>query len=332
MDFGDVNELARFLSDEAKDPARPLLPDGSRIGNWQVLAYLGGGGFGEVYRVKHHDLRLVCALKLPRGGSQEHYARFMREVRFISRQTDSRFPRFYEYGTDEGRPYLIMELLEPCDLPKGERKIAEFMLSLCETTQLLHNQGFVHRDIKPSNILYRPGSRRPILVDFGLVKEIGLTGANSTNDLTKECKVVGTRRYAAPEQLSGETIADVADVHSLGVLADACFCQNAPRRWRRIIQRATSSLPEQRYASVGHLEHAIRFRYLSVWLTVFLAGCILVVSVIIVNAVSLKNDETREAVDDANISTESDDGKDDRGAVNLIRGTRNSSDSAAEWL
>ena len=331
MDFDDIDELFRFLSDDAKDPANPLLPNGYRIGNWQVLAYLGGGGFGEVYRVKHIDLDVIRALKLLKSDSRESRARFMREVLFVAQQTDSKFPRFYEYGTDDGRPYLIMELLEPRDLPRGEHKISEFMLSLCETCKELHKQGFVHRDIKPSNILYRPGSRRPILVDFGLLKEIDLSGASLTCELTEQHRGVGTSRYAAPEQLAGEAIADVADVHSLGVLADECFCRNAPKRWSRIIQRATTSLPEQRYASVSHLERAIRFRNFSFGLFFLLTGIMLIISWLVANEVCLRREETCGSIEpDTNPAISNNVREVWRDDMKPSK--QNSSDSAAEWL
>ena len=160
-----------------------------------------------------------------------------------------------------------MELLEPGDLPKGERAIARFLLKVCGAVDELHAQGLVHRDIKPSNILWRTGGPRsratavPVLADLGLVKDVTTSDARRpTSDVT--IGGVGTPGYGAPEQMERGEATLTADIHALGVLADRCFGGHPPRAWARIIERATSSIPDRRYPSVAAFARAIRRRHL----------------------------------------------------------------------
>lgn len=263
MDLDNEKELVKFLSEEVKDPANPLLKPGTLVGNWVVKAYLGGGGFGEVYRVEHQKLNIICALKILKDLDPSNRARFFREVEILAREIHSGVPRFYELNQLDSRPYVIMELLYPRELPNKDRDVAKYLHCLCGVVGALHQNGFVHRDIKPFNVLFRKNGEL-VLVDYGLVKAMAL-GSNESKfstDITQPSLAVGTNRYAAPEQLMGEPANVVADIHSIGVLIDTCFNGSSPKSWRRIIQKATSSIPKQRFASVDMLDQAIRLRFL----------------------------------------------------------------------
>jgi eukaryotic-like serine/threonine-protein kinase len=163
------SDIVSLLRSEAQDFADPVLKSGDHVGAWTVTAFLGGGGFGEVYRVVHSQIGLACALKLLKDLSETSRARFLLEARVLARQLHPGIPRFYETGEVNGRPYLVMELLVPRELPVKEQGIANLAFRLCSICQSLHAAGLAHRDIKPENVLYRE-SGEVVLADYGLVK------------------------------------------------------------------------------------------------------------------------------------------------------------------
>ena len=261
MGADERNKLDRFLAEEAVDPAKPILAVGEKVGSWRICAYLGGGGFGEVYRVEHVKIGISCAMKLLRRKSHSSRERFSREAKVLAEHPHSAMPLFYEIGEEHGRPYIVMELLIPRELPKSDYGVALLLRQLCAVISSLHARGFVHRDVKPSNVLYRK-SGEAVLVDYGLIKKSVSSDGCATDLLTKENVAVGTERYAAPEQLAGGAVDVSADIHALGVLVDTCFHGAASRRWNRIIRRATSSIPKQRYKSAKDFCTAVRWRFL----------------------------------------------------------------------
>lgn len=319
MNIDSINELDRFLSEEAVDPAKPILPVGELVGSWRVCAYLGGGGFGEVYRVEHVKVGLVCAMKVLRRESLSSKERFFLEARVLADHPHSAMPRFYELGKVRGRPYIVMELLAPRELPKSDREVAKLLRQLCGVISALHALNYVHRDIKPSNVLYRQGGEA-VLVDYGLIKKSASSGESKVDRLalTRASVVVGTERYAAPEQLAGGLVDVSADIHALGVLADACFQGNAPWRWNRLVRRATSSIPEQRFKSVKDFERAITWRFAMEG--VIILASILVLVIAVMSPIAIRQGVQAKAGD--GVATNS--------AVSVR--SCNASDSAGEWL
>ena len=282
-----VDEIEGILSSRERMPTGASFPDGIVFGSWRVTAFLGKGGNGEVYRVVHVLLGTPAALKVLVRDEPRARERFMREAKLLSELKSASFPQFLEYGEANGCVYLVMELLEPGDLPSGDREVVRFLRQICEAVAELHVRGIVHRDIKPSNILWRMvgrddhiaptsvGSRVPrdrgragraslpvpVLADLGLAKDIATAGVGrSTSDLT--VGGVGTPGYGAPEQMERGEASVASDIHALGVLADRCFGGKPPKAWVRIIERATSSIPGRRYQSVAALVKAIQRRNL----------------------------------------------------------------------
>lgn len=252
-------------------------PAGTIFGDWRLTAFIGRGGNGEVYCAEHVTLGTPAAVKVLVRDEERAKIRFEREARLLARLSSVAFPRFFaygeanppaqSYGVTNGIAYLAMELLEPGELPTGDRAVAKFMLKVCEAVGELHALGYVHRDIKPGNILWRPGGPRaraaavPVLADLGLIKDIRTSDARlQTSSVT--LGGVGTPGYGAPEQMERGEATPASDIHALGVLADQCFNGNPPRAWKRIIERATSSIPAHRYQSVAALVRAIRWRHL----------------------------------------------------------------------
>ena len=268
--------LAALCAAHAPVNSAGHFPSGTIFGDWQFTAFIGRGGNGEVYCAEHTTLCTPAAVKVLMRDDARAKARFAREAQLLARLRSDAFPRFFAYGEANGHPYLAMELLEPGDLPTGDRSVARFLLKICDAVGELHAQGLVHRDIKPSNILWRMvGSRVPrdrgragraslpsipVLADLGLVKDVTTSDAGRpSSDVT--LGGVGTLGYGAPEQMERGEATIASDIHALGVLADRCFNGNPPRAWARIIQRATSSIPAHRYPSVAALAKAIRQRH-----------------------------------------------------------------------
>ena len=274
----------------AHGPVAPAsrFPVGTIFGDWRLTAFIGRGGNGEVYCAEHIALGTSAAVKVLVRDEPRAKERFTREAKLLSQLRSKSFPQFYSYGEANGCPYLAMELLEPGELPSGDRNVARFLLSVCDAVAELHSLGYIHRDIKPGNILRRTvGSRVPrdcgrvslpsipVLADLGLAREIVLPSAElQTSNIRLQTLTlggVGTPGYGAPEQMERGEATVASDIHALGVLADACFRGNPPRAWKRIIERATSSIPAHRYPSVAAFARAIRRRNLLLGVSAFVA-------------------------------------------------------------
>ena len=275
-----MDSLERYLAQQPGQANPMTLKDGEVVGSWRIRALIGRGGSSEVYRVEHVRDGSFAALKLllpatDAGTEERRLRRFRQEVELLSAGGCSDFPRFCATGTWRGRPYLVEELLEPRDLPQTDRDAAKYLLAICRSVSELHKRGVVHRDLKPSNILFRANGE-PVIVDLGLAKCPAPTGVESDVSLENGKPIgVGTPGYAAPEQFMGGEISPAVDIHALGVLAERMVSQKewgsgalAASRWRRIIRRATSSIPSERYQTVDSFAAAIRHRH---WPVYFMA-------------------------------------------------------------
>lgn len=245
----------------AHGPVAPAsrFPVGTIFGDWRLTAFIGRGGNGEVYCAEHIALGTSAAVKVLVRDEPRAKERFVREAKLLSELKSTSFPQFYSYGEANGCQYLAMEILEPGDLPSGDRNVARFLLAVCDAVAELHSLGYIHCDIKPGNILWRNAT--PVLADLGLIKNITISdGRQSTSDVT--LGGAGTPGYGAPEQMERGEATVASDIHALGVLADCCFDGKPPRTWARIIRRATSSIPAHRYPTVAAFARAIRWRHL----------------------------------------------------------------------
>jgi Tol biopolymer transport system component len=212
-------------------PRMPL-PLNTRLGPYQILAPLGAGGMGEVYRA--HDTRLgrdVAIKVLPAhlASTPEARARFEREARTISQLNHPHICTLYDVGHQDGIDYLVMELLEgetlAHRLEKGSLPVAEVLTLGAQIAQALdraHRDGVVHRDLKPGNVMLTKAGAK--LMDFGLARAHGLAPAagalsqspTMSRPLTAEGMIVGTFQYMAPEQLEGKEADARSDLWALG--------------------------------------------------------------------------------------------------------------------
>ena len=250
-----------WKSARGKEPIPATVPNGAIIGGYRVLGLIGRGGSAEVYSATHVKLGATVAIKILHKLTEHSRIRFDREAKILSGTTYPCFPQFKSYGEFEGRPYIVTELLGPCELPRTDKEVAEFLLKVLDGVGCLHRLGFVHRDIKPANILMRNG-KEPVLTDLGLACPISAPGQimGRISIVDGRPAGVGTPGYAAPEQFEGGEVSAATDVHAVGMLADECFGGKPPRCWRPIIDRATNSRIEIRYPSADEMARAIRRR------------------------------------------------------------------------
>ena len=282
----DAGELDRYLSRKADEGEKPFLSEGEPIGAWRVTGLLGRGGSGEVYRVVHTETGQVAAAKVLVRDEQSAANRFRDEVAFLAANHLPQFPRFYSEGRIKGRSYLVIELLEPIDIPGSEKGIASYLLEVCACVRALHLSGLVHRDLKPKNIMRRANGE-VVLIDFGLAKDIVASPNPRTGISIISDKPVcaGTPEYAAPEQMVGGEVSQASDIHALGRIANIAFHGNPPRSWASIIRRSTSSIPEQRYSTVDEFAAAIRRRNRGRHIAIFLSVVTLVAAGVVLTAV-----------------------------------------------
>ena len=276
-----MDSLERYL-DRQPGQANPMtLEEGEVIDDWRIRALIGRGGSSEVYRVEHVRNGSFAAFKLllpveDAAAEERRRQRFLQEIELLSTGGFSGFPCYCGKGTWQGRPYLVEELLEPRDLPRTDRACAKYLLAVCRGVTELHKRGIVHRDLKPGNILFRSNGE-PVIVDLGLAKCPVPTGVESDASLENGKPIgVGTPGYAAPEQFIGGGVSPAADIHALGVLAEKIVTQKewrdfwgggvlARATWKKIIRRATSSIPSERYPSVESFSAVIRHRHWPVY-------------------------------------------------------------------
>lgn len=281
-----MTELNGFLA-QHEPVAKPRLYDiGSLMGEWRITAFLGSGGNAEVYRVVRESDGQVAAAKVLLREDEAAKKRFRQEVALLSAQMGTSFAKFYASGEDNGRLYLVSELLEPVDLPETEKEITAYLLAVCRAVSVLHQTGLIHRDIKPSNIMCRANGEL-VLIDLGLVKD-SVKSPEPQRDVSivsEKLVAVGTPRFAAPEQMMGGRVTSTADVHAIGRLADVAFGSNPPRSWLPIVRRATSSIADHRYSTVEDLAHAIRHRNDKRYAVI--AASVLGLLVLLIGAVSL---------------------------------------------
>ncbi len=239
-----------------------LLNEGEVLAEYRVVAFLCRGGCGEVYSARHEKLGSMAAIKILFKDTQAMRMRFEREAKILAEKRYREFPQFIAYGDHKGLPFLVEELLVPRDLPSTDKEVATFLIKVATAVGRLHGMDFIHRDIKPDNILWRK-SVEPVLIDMGLACSDGEERKSATPLSIVDGKplAVGTPGYAAPEQLIGGKVDAATDIHALGVLANACFLNNPPREWSRIIRRSASTIASQRYRSTDEFIRAVKNRH-----------------------------------------------------------------------
>jgi serine/threonine-protein kinase len=261
-------------------------------GRYRILAQLGAGGMGIVY--KAHDLELddVVALKMLRPSALvdgEQLDRLKSEIKLARKITHPNVLRTFDFGEVDGQPFISMEYVRGLTLRyllSETRRIPytaglRIARQLCAGLAAAHEVGVLHRDIKPENLILEQNGNAK-LMDFGIARPIRRSGPGHT----EQGSFVGTPNYSPPEQLAGEDVDQRADIYSSGVLMCEMFCGKLPfsgsntmeiyiaqtqqelikpsAYWpeipppmEAIILRCLKRLPQDRFASAAELAQAL---------------------------------------------------------------------------
>ena len=219
----------------------PLTP-GTRIGTYEILAVLGAGGMGEVYRARDTRLNRDVAIKvLPEAFARDpdHLARFTREAQTLAALNHPNIASIYGLEESGDALHLVLELIDGQTLGerlrRGPLPIAEALEAAIQTARAVeaaHERGIVHRDLKPANVMITTSGMTKVL-DFGLAK--GEAGPELTGDLSRSPTlmvpgsattagvIVGTLAYMSPEQARGKPVDRRSDVWSFGCILFECL-------------------------------------------------------------------------------------------------------------
>jgi len=276
------------------------LAPGTRLDVYEILDLLGAGGMGEVYRARDSLLKREVAIKvLPVFVSQDpdRLRRFEQEAQAAAALNHPNILAVYQFGSFEGAPYLVSELLEGGTLrqqlergPLAIRKAIDYGIQIAHGLAAAHEKGIIHRDLKPENLFVTKDGRVKIL-DFGLAKlmqrQAGARAVGPTQTVgTDPGSVMGTAGYMAPEQVRGQAIDHRVDIFAFGAIlyeklsgkrafqrttsvetmtailneepqGISQVAQSTPPGLSRVVHRCLEKNPEQRFQSASDLAFAL---------------------------------------------------------------------------
>ncbi len=254
---------------------------GDKLGPYEIIALIGRGGMGEVYRARDPRLNREVAIKI----SAERFSdRFEREARAIAALNHPNICQVYDLGASpSGFGYLVMELIEG-QSPRGPLPLGtalKYASQIAEALEAAHEKGIVHRDLKPANIKITTGGTVKVL-DFGLAKLAPTPAAGSTENsptismgMTQAGVILGTASYMSPEQARGEPVDKRADIWAFGVVVFEMLAgqrmyegktvsdvlaavlikepdlEKVPQRVRRLLRRCLAKDPKDRLRDVA---------------------------------------------------------------------------------
>lgn len=264
---------------------------------YRIIRTLGGGGFGETFLAEDTQIpsnrRCVIKQLRPIQNNPQVYLlvqqRFQREAAILEELGDgsNQIPRLYAYFSENGQFYLVQEYIEGQTLTAkvqqqgfvSESSVKEILTSILPVLDYVHSKGIVHRDIKPDNILIRYADGKPILIDFGAVKETVGTMVTPSGNSTKSI-VIGTPGFMPSEQSVGRPMF-ASDIYSLGLTAIYLLTGKMPQElatdpatgtilWREyalsvtpsfatVLDKAIQFNPGDRYSSVREMLEALQF-------------------------------------------------------------------------
>jgi len=229
---------------------RQLEPGAILGGRYQIIALLGEGGMGAVYKAHDIELERLVALKVIRPElttNPDILRRFKQELILARQVTHRNVIRIFDLGQADGFKFITMEYLEGEDLravlkKKGKLppdEAARILLQICRALEVAHGEGVIHRDLKPQNIMLDANGRAYVM-DFGIARSAYLPGMTQTGAL------IGTPEYMSPEQGKGEKLGERSDLFSLGVIfyelvtGQSPFYSDTPLAtlWKRMQEKA----------------------------------------------------------------------------------------------
>jgi Tol biopolymer transport system component len=276
------------------------LKTGSRLGPYEITAAIGAGGMGEVYRARDTQLGRDVAIKvLPAflSTDPDRLRRFEQEGRATAALNHPNILVVFQFGTHDGVPYLVSELLEGNTLREplqhgalAIRKAIDYGVQIARGLAAAHEKGIVHRDLKPENVFVTKDGRVKIL-DFGLARLLPQSGEVEANAATLSAMsepggVMGTVGYMSPEQVRGKPADHRADIFAFGAILYEMLTGKrafqkptsaetmtailneeppgliqmvplAPPAMQRVVHRCLEKSPEQRFQSASDLAFAL---------------------------------------------------------------------------
>lgn len=244
---------------------------GDKLGPYEIVAPIGAGGMGEVWKARDTRLNRLVAIKRLKG---EHGRRFAREARAIAALNHPHICQIYDVGPD----YLVMEYIEGEALrgPMAPEEAARIALQIAHALETSHARGILHRDLKPANVLLTNSGAK--LLDFGLAK-FQQVGPDDETAHTIEGTIIGTAPYMSPEQAQGRAVDERSDVFSFGAVfyemlsgrrafaggslaevLNAVICGTpAPldSPLAAIVNRCLAKAPAQRFAGMSEIRAAL---------------------------------------------------------------------------
>ncbi|MFN4066503.1 MAG: protein kinase domain-containing protein [Thermosynechococcus sp.] len=261
------------------------------VRNYHILRLLGHGGIGTTYLAceaqppegwtgKVPEVRVLKELRSEMEDNEKAQELFEREARILQLLDHAGIPRFYDFFVEDGKSYLVMELIQGIDLERWVLRngtvpipqAVQWMIQTCGVLDYLHNQDppVIHRDLKPSNLLVRSRDNQIVLIDFGAVKEVGHSPAVTG---------IAVEGYSAPEQMRGNPTIQ-SDLFAVGATLAFLLLGSHPIRFyrhrdglhrlevsdrpeipdplKRVIHRATAPLVGDRYPSALALAKALK--------------------------------------------------------------------------
>lgn len=195
------------------------------IGRYEIKEMIGEGSMAKVYRAYDPEINRSVAFKVLKENfcvDEEYLSRFLREAKAAGALSHSGIVTVYDVGKVEKSPYIMMELLEGCDLREVLKKnktlpLAQTLiiaLQLAKSLDYAHKFGIVHRDVKPDNIIVMPDGESIKVTDFGIAR----MNEGEESQKTEVGSVLGTPRYMSPEQAIGDAIDGRSDLFSVGAI------------------------------------------------------------------------------------------------------------------
>ena len=255
---------------------------GTKLGPYEILALIGAGGMGEVYKANDTRLDRTVAIKTSRTEFNE---RFEREARAVAALNHPNICTLLDIGPD----YIVMEFIEG-EAPQGPLPldiVLGYAHQIADALEAAHEKGIVHRDLKPANIKIKPDGTVKVL-DFGLAKHVEPTSGDPqssptlTMSATRAGMIMGTAAYMSPEQARGKSVDKRADIWAFGVvlyemltgkmlfhgedltetlasvMKDTPDLSAAPAPVRRVLESCLEKDPRKRLRDIGDVWRLIR--------------------------------------------------------------------------
>lgn len=200
---------------------------GQILGHYRIVERVAAGGFGVVYRAHDEQLERDVAIKvLPAGTLNNETMRrnFRKEALALAKLNHANIEMVYEFGSQEGIDFLVMEYVAGKTLAEKltegalpEKELVSLATQIVEAVEEAHDRGIVHRDLKPANILITPKGQAKVL-DFGLAKWLQPGEELTADQVSDTLTTAGTLPYMSPEQLDGQEVDERTDIYSLGAV------------------------------------------------------------------------------------------------------------------